>query len=87
VRRPPEWEEGHIEHAVLKPLHKLTASLADLDPQRLTIVHCKSGYRSLIATSLLQRSGFRQVINVTGGFDAWQALQLPSVQSQPVRNS
>lgn len=79
VRRPPEWEEGHIGQAVLKPLHKLTASLADLDPQRLTLVHCKSGYRSLIATSLLERGGFRQVVNVTGGFDAWQSLRLPSV--------
>ncbi|MGH9784608.1 MAG: rhodanese-like domain-containing protein, partial [Terriglobia bacterium] len=83
VRRPPEWEDGHIEQAALKPLNKLTASLASLDPQRLTLVHCKSGYRSLIATSLLQRSGFAQVVNVTGGFDAWQALRLPSVAAKP----
>ena len=83
VRRPPEWEEGHIEQAASKPLHKLTTILADLDPQRLTVVHCKSGYRSLIASSLLQRSGFQQVINVTGGFDAWRALHLPYVQPKP----
>ena len=79
VRRPPEWQEGHLDGAVLQPLNKLTASLAGLDPERLTIVHCKSGYRSLIGVSLLERSGFRQVINVTGGFDAWQALRLPVV--------
>ncbi|OFV98527.1 MAG: MBL fold metallo-hydrolase [Acidobacteria bacterium RIFCSPLOWO2_02_FULL_61_28] len=83
VRRPPEWEEGHIEQATSKPLHKLTALLADLDPQRLTVVHCQSGYRSLIASSLLQRSGFQQVINVTGGFDAWRACSLPFVQPRP----
>ena len=79
VRRPPEWEEAHIEQATLKPLHKLTTLLGDLSPDRLTVVHCQSGYRSLIATSLLQRSGFQQVINVTGGFDAWRACHLPCV--------
>ena len=79
VRRPPEWDEGHIEQATSKPLHKLTTLLSDLDPQRLTVVHCQSGYRSLIASSLLQRSGFQQVINVSGGFGAWQALHLPYV--------
>ena len=35
-----------------------------------TAVHCKSGYRSMIAASLLQRAG-HDVINVIGGFDAW----------------
>jgi glyoxylase-like metal-dependent hydrolase (beta-lactamase superfamily II)/rhodanese-related sulfurtransferase len=82
VRRPPEWQGGHLDGAVLKPLSKLTASLADLDPERLTIVHCRSGYRSLIGVSLLERSGFQQVVNVTGGLDAWEALRLPVVSAQ-----
>ena len=34
-------------------------------------VHCKSGYRSMIACSLLQRAGY-DVVNVIGGFDAWE---------------
>ena len=34
--------------------------------------------------SLLQRAGFKNVINVTGGFDAWQQAGLPSVSSKPV---
>ena len=77
VRRPPEWQGGHLERAVSKPLNKLTSSLADLDPERLTFVQCRSGYRSLIGASLLERSGFKQVVNVTGGLDAWEALKLP----------
>ena len=40
-------------------------------------VHCKSGYRSAIACSLLQRAGFQNVINVIGGLDAWRQEQLP----------
>ena len=47
-------------------------------------VHCKGGYRSLIACSLLQRAGFKQVMNVVGGFDAWQEARLPSESAKPV---
>jgi len=45
-------------------------------------VHCKSGYRSMIACSLLERAGHRNVINVIGGFDAWHASGLPEVTEQ-----
>jgi hydroxyacylglutathione hydrolase len=34
-------------------------------------VHCKSGYRSAIACSLLEAAGFARPINVVGGYDAW----------------
>ena len=39
----------------------------------------KSGYRSSIATSLLKREGFTNVMNVIGGFDAWKACDLPVI--------
>ena len=77
VRKAGEWEAGHVEQAVLKPLSELTMKIADLDPEKPIAVHCKSGYRSSIATSLLKRAGFREVMNVTGGFDAWVAQKLP----------
>ncbi len=77
ARKPGEWDAGHIEQAVLKPLSELTLRTADLDPQKPIAVHCKSGYRSSIATSLLKRAGFREVMNVVGGFDAWAAQKLP----------
>ncbi|MCL4523361.1 MAG: rhodanese-like domain-containing protein [Acidobacteria bacterium] len=79
VRRATEWEAGHVEQARLKSLSDLRTMLHDLDTQRPIAVHCKSGYRSSIATSLLLRAGFKQVMNVTGGFDAWTAQKLPVV--------
>jgi glyoxylase-like metal-dependent hydrolase (beta-lactamase superfamily II)/rhodanese-related sulfurtransferase len=81
VRQPGEWEAGHIAQAVLKPLPKLTASLEGLDREQPVAVHCKSGYRSSIATSLLQREGFTNVMNVIGGFDAWKACDYPVVET------
>ena len=80
VRRPAEWEEGHIAGALLLPLNQIAAAIGQLDPVRPIAVHCKSGYRSAIAASLLLRAGFRQVVNVTGGFDAWKTARLPVAQ-------
>lgn len=79
VRQPGEWEQAHIAHAVLKPLPKLTSMLEGIDRERPIAVHCKSGYRSSIASSLLKRAGFTQVMNVIGGIDAWKACELPAV--------
>jgi hydroxyacylglutathione hydrolase len=80
VRRPAEWEEGHIAGALLLPLNQIATATSQLDPARPIAVHCKGGYRSAIAASLLLRAGFRQVVNVTGGFDAWKAAGLPVAQ-------
>jgi hydroxyacylglutathione hydrolase len=82
VRKNAEWEAGHIEQARLKPLDQLRNLLGDLDRSRPVAVHCKSGYRSSIATSLLEAAGFQNLMNVTGGFDAWQAQKLPCAQAQ-----
>lgn len=85
VRREPEWLDGHIAGARLIPLHKLAASLRALDRERPVAVHCKSGYRSAIAASLLQREGMENVLNVTGGFDAWRACGLPEARETTAR--
>jgi rhodanese-related sulfurtransferase len=77
VRRAGEWNDGHIAGAILKPLDNLSAAVDDLDRRRPFAVHCKSGYRSSIAASLLERAGFQDVHNVTGGFDAWRTCGLP----------
>ncbi len=77
VRREPEWNAGHIEGAVWWPLDNFKVSPPEIDHDRPIAVHCKSGYRSMIACSLLQRAGFRNVSNVIGGFDAWQQTDLP----------
>ena len=85
VRRPAEWQQGHLESAVLKPLTQLPRLIDELDPRRPIAVHCKGGYRSSIAASLLQRAGFHHLMNVTGGFDAWKAAGLPVSVPDPAR--
>jgi len=41
------------------------------------IIHCASGWRSLLATAVLQRMGLRPVFNLKGGFGAWKAAGGP----------
>jgi len=84
VRRAPEWDAAHIENAMWWPLENFKVSPPEMDHNLPIAVHCKSGYRSMIASSLLQRAGFRNVTNVIGGFDAWQQAKLPSVSAAPV---
>ena len=84
VRREPEWDAGHIEGANWWPLDNFRVSPPEMDHESPIAVHCKGGYRSMIASSLLQRAGFKNVINVVGGFDAWQQAKLPTISAKPV---
>lgn len=79
VREPAEAVDGAIEGSLRIPLGKLASRLSELDRDKLLVVHCKGGYRSSIATSILRRAGFRDIANLTGGFDAWKTAELPSV--------
>jgi hydroxyacylglutathione hydrolase len=77
VRREGEWQSGHIAEASLFPLDQFKVSAPEVDPAQPLAVHCQGGYRSMIACSLLRRAGIENVINVTGGFDAWRNAALP----------
>jgi len=77
VRREGEWQAGHIAEAVLFPLDQFKVAAPEVDPAQPLVVHCQGGYRSMIACSLLRRAGIENVINVSGGFDAWRKAELP----------
>lgn len=79
VRREGEWQAGHIPEVQCRALDTFAQRLPAVDRDRTVAVHCKSGYRSIIACSLLERAGHRTVVNVVGGFDAWHAAELPEV--------
>jgi hydroxyacylglutathione hydrolase len=84
VRRGPEWQNAHLGIAMHHPLDDFKARLPHLARQEPVVVMCKSGYRSSIACSLLQRAGFSNVINVIGGFDAWKRAGLPIAGEEPI---
>ncbi|MGH9367120.1 MAG: MBL fold metallo-hydrolase [Thermoanaerobaculia bacterium] len=73
VRRPMEWQAGHIAGARHVPLAELTRRAGELERDRPLAVICASGYRSSVATSLLEKLGFPRASNVVGGMGAWTA--------------
>ncbi len=79
VRREGEWRAGHMEDAAWWPLDNFKVSAPEVDRAVPLVVHCQGGYRSMIACSLLLRAGVANVINLTGGFDAWRQAGLPIV--------
>jgi hydroxyacylglutathione hydrolase len=67
VRRPDEWEEGHIAGAVNIPFYDLRDRSADV-PGGQVWVHCQSGYRASIGASLLDGLG-RDVVHIDDDWD------------------
>ena len=77
VRKPEEWDEGHVPGAKFAFLGKLREEMAQLDRTAPYATYCASGFRASIAASLLKREGFGQVHNVPGSWKAWTAAGYP----------
>lgn len=84
VRREVEWQTAHVQGVRQYALDAFKAKLPALDRNQPVVIMCKSGYRSTVACSLLQRAGFENVINVKGGIDAWKNAGLPVVVEETV---
>ncbi len=85
VRTEKEWSAGHVEGSVNIPLSHLAERVDELPPESAIVVHCQGGYRSGIATSILQRAGRPNVMDLVGGLKAWVQSGLPVSDPAPVR--
>jgi rhodanese-related sulfurtransferase len=74
VRESPDFIQSHIEKAINAPLSKLAEQLPSLQKyqKNLLIVTCQTGTRAAAAAKLLTKSGFENVLVLTGGMDAWR---------------
>lgn len=80
VRRDLEWAEGHLEGAIHIPLQELPDRIGEVTGREIW-VHCRSGYRAVVAASLLQAAG-RAVVAIDDDFGNIGAAGLPVVTSQ-----
>ena len=83
VRGHAEWAAGHLPGTTNIPLGYLADRLDDLPTDRLILLQCRTGARSAIAASVLERNGRTNVANVIGGIVAWQRSGLPVEQEEP----
>jgi len=90
VRKPAEYDAGHVRGAINLPLSNMTDTLqlAQVSDEHNLYIHCAGGYRSVIAASLLKREGFHNMRNVLGGWAKMKAIDtLPIVKPQEVVKS
>lgn len=80
VRRPSEFLSEHLIGAESFPLDYIFDHLEELDKDENYFLHCKSGYRSMIANSILQAQGFENITDVAGGFQAIKETKAPVSQ-------
>ncbi|CAM3982640.1 MBL fold metallo-hydrolase [Mesobacillus zeae] len=77
IRNQSEWDNGHIPGAHHIMLGTLADRLEFIPRDKTIIVQCQSGARSAIGTSLLQAKGFDALVNLSGGYSAWENEGLP----------
>ena len=75
VREPWEFQTCHIEGSLPIPMNTVPARLQELDEEAPIVCICHHGARSMSVAAFLERNGFTQPINLTGGIHAW-ALQV-----------
>ena len=80
VREDNEVAIARIPNSVHIPLGQVLNRVAEIDPDRETVVHCKMGGRSARAIDALKRAGFKgNLINLKGGIIAWSNEVDPTV--------
>ena len=71
VRKRSEYAAEHVADVLNSPLDYINDdAMESLSKDSSYYVHCKSGYRSVVFTSILQARGYDKLINIEGGFEA-----------------
>lgn len=74
VRTPAEYSNGKIEGAINYNIldGSLENNIDKLDPEKPVFVYCAAGGRSSKAAKMLKEKGFKSIIDLKGGYNAWQ---------------
>ena len=71
VRESWEYQRVHLPNSKLIPMRQIPAVLPTLDQEQETVVICHHGIRSRQVAYFMEQYGFKNVINLHGGIDAW----------------
>jgi rhodanese-related sulfurtransferase len=76
TRDEHEWAAGHVPGAIHIYLPDISHRVDEIPAEAPVAVHCASGYRAGIAASLLEQSGLKRIIHVSGPYSDWDRLHL-----------
>ena len=68
VRRNEEFRADSIPQSIHIPLDELRERIQELPHDRRLIIACRTGIRSYAAYRILKQSGFKQLLNLSGGY-------------------
>lgn len=77
VRKPGEYEAGHLEMSSSRPLDYINDWTSEINPRETYYIHCAGGYRSMITASILKARGLENIVDIAGGYTAIEATRLP----------
>jgi len=90
VREPAEFEHGRIDGAHLVPRGIIEAAADTSYPNHYpllsgardqqVVLYCATSGRSAMAAAVLQMMGFKNVLNLAGGYARWEAEGMPQVR-------
>lgn len=77
VRKPSEFDTNHVASAISYPLDFINNHLKDLNTETPYYIHCRSGFRSMIAASIMKKTGYKTLINVKDGMLGIEKTKVP----------
>ena len=86
VRDPDEYRDGSIEAAnnISRGFLEFRIGSVASDPSTPLVLYCQTGLRSMLAAKALHDLGYKNVINLQGGFQRWAQSGLPVVKDTPL---
>ncbi|MDH4089943.1 MAG: MBL fold metallo-hydrolase [Cyclobacteriaceae bacterium] len=79
VRKPSEFQVEHVDNAENTPLDFLNSHLSEIPKEGEVYLYCASGYRSMVAASILKARGWENLIDVSDGFKAIAKTDVPRI--------
>jgi len=80
VRTLGEYDEGHIEGAIIIPVQELEERVSELSKEDEILVYCRTGNRSATAVNILNDNGFTKIFHMFNGITAWIQAGYPTVK-------
>lgn len=84
VRKKTEYDAGHVKNAMLTTLENLNDYMNEMDRNTTHYLHCKGGYRSVIAASILKSRGYKSLVSILGGYEALEKTDVETEESAEI---
>ncbi|MBL7814795.1 MAG: MBL fold metallo-hydrolase [Saprospiraceae bacterium] len=80
IRKKSEYDSEHVVGAVNIPLNRINEHLAEFPKENPFILYCGSGYRTMIAASILKQRGWENFVDVRGGIGEIKKTDVPKTE-------